>query len=246
MVVLILLPGVSAIKLIKDERPPNIPADAPVNVSEYTEPVQTITVHPTRLSIERKHPMEAAAGSSVTITLKLINAGSESVRATIFEDQRPGLTYPDPALISYLQYQGLRIPYFTWNVTLPAGSERTVTYHAMAQSPGMITFSSALLWDEFGNLFESAPTHIRITCVPNGRCDTGENTIYCPADCPSGSADGICDGIADNRIDPDCVTGYDPDAGIKAPKETTKALIEIPIIILACAAGFVVIARIRK
>ena len=84
----------------------------------------------------------------------------------------------------------------------------------------MLAFSPTTVADEFGSVFESSPTVIKILCNANGLCENGENFANCPEDCEMGIADDSCDGIADGRVDPDCAPGFDPDSGTAKPAET--------------------------
>lgn len=141
----------------------------------------------------------------------LVEYYNEEIKIFVSETHRPGIEYVDPIEIKYLQYQALKVPYYSWDITLPAEGSKEIVYHIKPQNIGMITFSPAVVNDEYGNVFESNPTNIKITCNPNGKCDPGENYLFCPEDCTTGIADGICDGVKDGRIDPDCAEGVDPD-----------------------------------
>jgi hypothetical protein len=218
--IIFLCSAVTAISLIKEGPPASLPANATVTLGESILVRQDMPVHLTLLSIERVHPANSTPAAEILIALKVSNAGNERVKARVSEDQRLGVRYPDSYEKRYHNYQGIQIPYYSWDITLEPGSTRTITYRIIPEGLGMIAFTSAMVTDEYGNQFESAPTMIKISCVPNGVCDTGENTIFCPHDCPSGGADGICDGIPDGRIDPDCQPGYDSDA-ISTPAPTT-------------------------
>lgn len=219
---LVLCSSVMAISLIKEGPPAGLPAGANVTIGESVEERVDLPVHPTNLMVERIHPANATPASLITITLKVSNRGNERVRARLTEDQRPGLQYPDPIALRYHNYEALKIPYYSWNLTLEPGSTQTITYHVKPEAVGMIAFTAALLTDEYGNQVESAMTSIRVACIPNGVCDAGENTIFCPQDCPSGGSDGICDGSPDGKVDPDCEQGADPDSGVTPVTTTTK------------------------
>jgi hypothetical protein len=219
LALLILWNGVTAISPITDKRPANIPANATVNISEDIQEKPVIPVHATQLEIERIHSANAAPGTELAIALKISNHGVEHVNAQVYEDLRLGLEYLDTNELGYHIYEGLKIPYYTWKISLDPASTKTLTYRVIPKDVGLITFPSAIVIDEFSNHVESNTTLLTITCKPNGTCDPGENTIFCPQDCPSGSADDLCDGIQDNRIDPDCQSGFDPDAPI--PTQTT-------------------------
>jgi hypothetical protein len=202
---------VSAISLITDKRPASIPANATVNISEYIQVKPVIPVHATQIEIERIHSANATPGTELAIGLKISNHGVEHVNVHVYEDLQLGLEYLDTNELGYHIYEGLKIPYYTWKISLDPGSTKTLTYRVIPKDVGLITFPSAIVIDEFGNQVESNTTDLMITCKPNGSCNLGENTIFCPQDCPSGSADGFCDGIQDKRIDPDCQSGFDPD-----------------------------------
>ncbi|MCK4731804.1 MAG: hypothetical protein KAT65_05020, partial [Methanophagales archaeon] len=190
-------------------------------------------------------------GEEIEIKLKITNFDNEEIKIFVSETHRPGIEYIDPIEVKYLQYQALKIPYYSWDMTLPAKGGKEIVYHIKPQNIGMITFSPAVINDEYGNAFESNPTNIKITCNPNGKCDPGENYIFCPEDCTTGIADGICDGVVDGRIDPDCAEGYDPDyvaAPISTPKPTPSFLpIALAVVvILAVITVFALLFMRRK
>lgn len=202
---------VSAIKPLVEERPPEVPAGAEVQIGEEIEVAKEIVTKETNITIERIHDDEAKIGEEIEIKLKITNLDNEEIEIFVRETHRLGIKYIDPIEIKYLQYQALKVPYYSWDITLPSEGSKEVVYHIKPQNIGMITFSPAVVNDEYGNVFESNPTNIKIICNPNGKCDLGENYIFCPEDCTTGIADGICDGVKDGRIDPDCAEGYDPD-----------------------------------
>ena len=212
VLVVMLLSGVaSAIKPLEEKIPPEVPADAEVQIGEEIEEVEEIVTKETHITIDRIHDDEAKIGEEIEIKLEITNLDNEEIKIFVSETHRPGIEYVDPIEIKYLQYQALKIPYYSWDITLPAKGSKDIVYHIKSQSLGMITFSPAVINDEYGNAFESNPTNIKITCNPNGKCDPGENYLFCLEDCTTGIADGICDGVKDGRIDPDCAEGYDPD-----------------------------------
>lgn len=212
--------GVAAIPVLKDGPPSDLPPNATVNISEYVQEIQTLPVQQGRYAIERTHPEKVTIGSEIIIYLKVTNLGESRADVRVYEDLRPGLEYQNPYEIRYHEFESLRIPYYTWSLTLNPRSSQTLTYRAVPKNVGMIAFPSAIVADDAGNRAESATTYLRVLCSPNGVCDPGENTLFCPEDCPSGSADDLCDGMQDNRTDPDCQAGYDPDSG---PASTTPA-----------------------
>jgi len=248
--ILILSSIVSAIPLFRDNLPSNLSAGANVSVAENILEKPQTTAHPTSLSVERIHPVNATPASLITVTLKVSNRGNERVRARLYEDQRPGVQYPDSLSVRYHNYEALKIPYYLWELTLEPGSTQTVSYHIKPEGVGTIAFTAAMLSDEFGNQVESKMTSIRVSCIPNGVCDAGENTIYCPEDCPSGSSDGYCDGSPDGKIDPDCVYGYDPDAGEEpAAIPTKKGFLPGPsaaVTVLVLAGVFIAVRNWRR
>lgn len=222
--VMILCSSATAISLIKDEPPSSLPIGTNVTIGESIQERVDLPTHPTSIAVERIHPANVTPAMVITITLKVSNRGNERVRVRLTEDQRPGLQYTDSYELRYHNYEAMRIPYYSWDLTLEPRSTQMVTYHVKPEGVGMIAFTAALLTDEYGNQAESAMTSIKIACMPNGVCDAGENTIFCPQDCPSGSADGICDGFMDGKIDPDCRQNFDPDTGsIPVPSPTKKS-----------------------
>jgi hypothetical protein len=201
-----------AIDPLEDERPPEVPPDAEVQTGEVLTEVTEMATKKTHLFIERIHANEAKVSDEIEIKLRITNHDAEEIRTVVSETHRPGIEYTDPIEIGYLEYQALKIPYYRWEITLPAKGSEEVMYRIKARKGGMVTFSPAILGDEYGNSFESDPTNIEINCDPNGVCEPGESFIFCP-DCTTGIADGMCDGAEDARCDPDCLSEADPDCG---------------------------------
>ncbi len=200
-----------AIEPLTEELPPDLPPDAELEQEEVLTEREEIVEKETDLAIIRIHAQEVKIGERVTVRLEIRNLGEERVEFLVSEMHKPGLEYPDEIEVKKLVYQGLELPYYGWQLSLEPGEETEVEYHITPQTTGMILFPPAIVSDQYGNNFESAPTTLEITCLPDGKCNPGENYIFCPEDCPTGSADGICDGVEDGVCDPDCEKGADPD-----------------------------------
>jgi hypothetical protein len=247
LAVLLLCSGAAAIPVLEGGLPPDLPENATVEIGEDIQEVETLPVQTGDFAIERIHPGTTTPGSEITISLKVTNRGTKSAEVRVYEDLRPGLKYPDTYEIGYHVYEALRIPYYTWTLSLGPGASKTLTYRAVPEAVGMVAFPSAIVTDAYGNRAESAATYLRVECSPNGVCDPGENTLFCPEDCPSGSADDLCDGIRDDRIDPDCQAGYDPDAGPATTiPPTTEAPVGIGVVLLAIMGVALLFARKRN
>ena len=188
-----------------------MPPDAEVEIGEYIKEVEEIVTKETNITIERIHDESVAVGEEIEITLKLTNLGDEDVELAVREVHRPDVDYLDPIEKKILNYQALKIPYYSWIISLLANTNQEIKYRIKVESPGVITFPPASANDQYGNQFESNPTVMIIVYIPNGVCDPGENFICCPEDCASGLEDGICDAAADGINDPDCSYGIDPD-----------------------------------
>jgi hypothetical protein len=208
----------SAIHLLNDTPPVTIGPGETVGTAEYRETVKPVPAVPAMLTVRRIHPARVKAGETVTITIRTVSEQDQNLQVKLYEDQRPGVEYPDSPAVNYLNYQALKIPYYTWSFDLAGRSSKEVTYSVRPRAVGTIVFTPAVAQDQYGNSFRSDSGYIIVECTPDGRCDRGENFIYCPDDCPTGSPDGTCDGIADGRSDPDCTTGADPDAGTGGPE----------------------------
>lgn len=248
--VLCLCSPASAIKLLEETPPADLPANATPEDVEVIEVAVTVTpVKETYLSIERIAPTTAKAGEELQIILRLRNLGSETVKATVYEDLRPGFEYPENRVVYVQRYEAYEVPYYRWDVTLSAGETEDLSYTVRVEHVGVITFTTALMQDEYGNLYESAAGSIVAECNPDGICGPGENYIFCPQDCPSGSSDGICDGVKDNATDPDCAAGFDPDSGMTTPateQPTTRAAPGTWITIAGVSAGLIAAAHWRR
>jgi hypothetical protein len=247
--VLCLCSTASAIKILEETPPADLPANATPEEVEVIEVAVTVTpVKQTDLSIERIAPANALAGEELQIILRLRNKGSETVKATVYEDLRPGFAYPEDRVVYVQHYEGLEVPYYRWDVTLSAGETEDLSYTVRVEHVGVISFTTALMQDEYGNLYESAAGSIVAECDPDGICGPGENYLFCPQDCPSGGSDGVCDGVKDNATDPDCAAGFDPDSGTTPPvtEATTRAAPGALVTIIAACAGLGTAAHQRR
>lgn len=187
------------------------PSNTVIENKENLKEIEEIKTKESNLSVERIHEKEIKIGEKLKITLRIKNLSNEKINFLVTEVHKPGLEYPDEIEIKKLTYQGLEIPYYSWNLRLDPGKSIEQNYHVVPQSLGMVLFSSTVVSDEYGNGFNSNPTTLKITCHPDGKCGLGENYIFCPEDCFTGSADNICDGAEDGICDPDCEKGEDPD-----------------------------------
>lgn len=239
-----------AIEPFKEEPPPDLPAGAEPKEVEVLEKAEDIVKKKTKLIIERVHREEIKSDETIEVTLKITNYSQEEVKFFVSETLRPGLDYPDPIEAKTRHYQGLMIAYYSWEKNLKPGEETEIKYHLKSEGLGMILFSPALVSDEYGNVFESLPTTLKITCRTNKRCDPDENYIFCPEDCRTGSKDGVCDGVADDRCDPDCLKEVDPDCQ-KEKKEVTRIsknfpLLMVVIVVVVLLLAFFVLRFFKK
>ena len=211
-ITVLLISGIGlSIQLLEDGRPPEVPPDAEVQIGENIKEVEEIVTKETNITIERIHKENAGVGEEIEITLKVTNRGDEDVELAVSEVHRPDVDYLDPIEKKILKYQALKIPYYLWEISLPANTDQEIKYHIKVESPRIITFPAASVSDQYGNQFESNPTIITIACIPDGKCDPGENFLNCPEDCTTGLEDGVCDAVEDGINDPDCSYGTDPD-----------------------------------
>ena len=247
LIFIFLLGGeVLAIKPLEEEPPSDLPPGIEVEEIEELEEAKEVPEKITNLTVERIHSAKVKIGETVEVTLKIENLGKEKVKYFLTETLEPNLEYPDPIEVRKWHFQALEVPYYLWEKEiLPKGTQE-IKYHIDPKNLGMVLFSPAIVNDEFGNNFESAPTTLEIACNPNGKCDPGENYIFCPEDCPTGSADGVCDGAEDGKCDPDCAEGVDPDCKILEEKGNLNLYVTIGIITVIIIAGALLIPRFLK
>lgn len=211
-----------AIKPLEDQLPSNV-SEENVKIGENID-TGTIVSKETKMSIARIHEQEASSGDLIEITLLIKNQESSEMGVFVTEFHVTGVQYTDPIEVKYVNFQAFRLPYYGWSLNIPGNSSKEISYHIRATAPGFVSFSPATVADEFGNVFESSPTVIKIRCNANGFCEKGENFANCPEDCETGIADDSCDGVTDGKIDPDCAPGFDPDSGLppaKTPEPST-------------------------
>jgi hypothetical protein len=182
-----------------------------VRTAETLQDVEDVVSKELHVSIERKHETWARVGETVEVTLVLNNADAEDVPLTVTEMHRPGLLYLDGIEIRSLRMEGQSVPYYSWKVIVPAGSQAEVNYRIRKTSPGIVDFPMALTRAPYGNQFESAPTSLTFVCDPDGVCGADESALFCPEDCATGWEDAHCDAVKDGVNDPDCAPGVDPD-----------------------------------
>lgn len=212
-----------AIKPLQDELPPNVPKEN-VTIGEEIEEGKIVGKQ-TNMSIARLHSHEVKVGELVEIKLLITNGENAEMRVFVTEFHVAGLEYTDPIEVKYANYQAFKVPYYGFSLSIPTKSSKEIVYHVKASIPGAVNFAPATVTDEFGNVFESAPTVIKILCNANGVCEKGESYANCPEDCETGIADDNCDGVRDGKVDPDCAPGFDPDSEVFTPTETPKPFI---------------------
>ncbi|MCX6802466.1 MAG: hypothetical protein NT067_05150 [Candidatus Diapherotrites archaeon] len=92
-------------------------------------------------------------------------------------------------------------------------------------------------------------------CNSDGKCDSTENYLSCPADCPMGEEDNYCLPYSDSICDPDCVAGLDKDCvqagaggGTEQKGLSISELYFIGVVIVAFAiiVGYNVVKRKKK
>jgi hypothetical protein len=219
LVVLLIASNVAAIKMLQDNRPSDVPADAAVRVGEAvdvdpkTPPIKTDVV------IERIVPEAVSAGDTFDVTLKVTNNYKDALKILLVDPQRAGIEYIGGPSTYTVEYESYVFQIFRWEETIPSGQTKSYAYKIRAGSPGTITYPPASVNDDFGNVFESRPAFTEVKCKPDGVCGPGENYVFCPGDCKTGARDDSCDGVEDGRVDPDCVMGADPDEA--KPSTTT-------------------------
>lgn len=183
-----------AIEPLEDKIPPNVPAEN-VTIGENIE-VGSPVVKETKISIARLHEAEVNAAALIEVKLLIENGENAEMRLFVTEFHIQGVEYVDPIEVKYVSYQSFRLPYYGWSLIVPAKSSKELVYHIRATNAGVLSFSPATVADEYGNVFESAPTVIKVRCNANGVCENGENFANCPEDCSTGIADDNCDGAA--------------------------------------------------
>jgi len=222
LVILVLASNASAIKMLEDKRPSDVPADAAVKVGEAVDEDPKTPPVMTDLTIERKVPEAVSAGDTFDVTLKVTNNYKDALKILVVDPQRAGVEYiggPSPYTVEYESYV---FQIFRWEENIASGETRTYSYQIRAGSPGTITFPPASVNDDYGNVFETAPAFTEVKCKPDGVCGPGENYVFCPGDCKTGARDDTCDGVEDGIRDPDCVQGADPDEAASATTQPTN------------------------
>jgi parallel beta-helix repeat protein len=175
----------------------------------YTATVQA-TGAPPDIAVYRDGSSQIALGGWGAVGAFIDNNEPISVVATIRETLLPGVTYHnlEPQEESY---EGFTFQYHEWEVTIPPDSGQYVAVYTCTPSAlGHYAFGPATVFAD-GHAFP-APSHVmEVVCDPNGACDQGENSVYCPEDCSTGIQDDYCDMASDKVNDPDCEYGLDPD-----------------------------------
>lgn len=165
--------------------------------------------------VEREAPQTVKWGEIFQVNITVRNLCSEEKKIVIEEtvgNFEP--IEPTPIIIQPNESGPIFVPppFFRWNFSLEAYSNKTVFYKGRPSAPGDIMLSpTKVYWG--GKSLYTEPLTIKVLCNQNKICelDKNENYLTCPQDCPSGSADNYCDMLKDGICDPDCEISADVD-----------------------------------
>ncbi len=101
-------------------------------------------------------------------------------------------------------FNGIKASFLKWELTINPGSVKSVEYKIRLKTPGEYSLSPTKVIDLKSKLdVKGNPSNIIVSCIPNGKCEEGENYLNCNQDCKADVADGICN-PSPELCDPDC------------------------------------------
>lgn len=170
------------------------------------------------LIVTKTAPAELNLGEELTITIEITNSGAAEkqlfVKETLTSEEY--FDYVDPTEPDGVVDPFTKTPYFSWEITAPAGQTKTINYTIKTKMVGSLEIPPTRVTDEKENTFTSEAIAIKIKCIPDDKCDIDkyENYITCPEDCSPSIKENICNPIKDGTCDPDCLRSADPDCTI--------------------------------
>ncbi|MBN2518017.1 MAG: hypothetical protein JXB14_04170 [Candidatus Altiarchaeota archaeon] len=171
-----------------------------------------------QISVGRSVAEEVVMGSPMLVELRIANDGNLTQEVTVEERIFIPADYMEPQAPKTKNWEGLSVEYLEWNISLEPGEAETLSYIIRPTTPGIFGFSPTIIHGQSVSYGEG--DRILVRCVPDGKCDPGENFMNCE-DCTTGREDGTCDYKDDGRCDPDCAEGYDPDCEAPKPPPST-------------------------
>ena len=145
-------------------------------------------------------------GEVLEVNISIFNNESRDKEVFVYE-QVQDAEFIQPSKPSYTVSKN-QIPFFKWQFSVPAGKIKVISYKVKPLTIGEYKSAPTKIVVD-GKSYYSSVLKVKINCVPDGVCGSGENFLNCMEDCESGIADGICDNLVDGRCDPDCADDSD-------------------------------------
>jgi hypothetical protein len=201
------------------------------------------------LTVSKTAPSSAYLGDIVEIIIEIKNNENKEINLYVKEilPENLEIIEPEPQIE---HWEHLEVSYIDWNISIPAGSSKSVSYKIRPTRNGILQIASTQVFIENGKGVASNVLAMFVFCRPDGFCNTreGENNKWCPDDCDTGIEDRSCDMKEDGICDPDCIPEADPDCEpeeVEEEKKSRTGLI-IGIIILIIIIILVAIIIIKK
>lgn len=158
-------------------------------------------------------PAAPKTGAVITITISILNDGSQQASFILEEALPSGITLVEPAKpYETKQRDGITLSLLKWNILASPGRVASVSYKLKPTKPGQLTFQPVKIIDTAtGAIITGESNELTVFCSPDRNCDKAENYLNCPQDCSTGASDGICNPIQDLICDLDCTKGADSD-----------------------------------
>jgi hypothetical protein len=157
------------------------------------------------IDIIKESPTEIKLNEVIEIKIHVYNPSSVEKGFGIIENLPQNIEIIEPKKTFTKMYDGLEIKYYNWEITVSPNSVKTIIYKIKPLSLGVYVITPTEVTSKSDNeILYGNPVTFNVKCIPDDKCDNGENKATCPEDCSTGTADGICDYIADGVCDPDC------------------------------------------
>jgi hypothetical protein len=183
------------------------------------------------MSFTRIAPDYAVIGEEIWIAVQIENTGT-GTKNIGFVELLGNAGFNESAAKYIVTEWGDKLWFYEWTVSLPAGEKTTLLYWLVPKDVGTFVFSPAKITVD-GQVNFLKPMNIQVMCNNNGKCESGENYLNCPADCNTGAEDGVCNAISDGMCDKDCEQGLDKDCEFALNPLIIAGIVLIAVLIAA-------------
>jgi hypothetical protein len=157
------------------------------------------------IKVVKESVPEIRLNDIIEIKIHISNSYTVEKELTIEEILPQDVLVITPKEFFIKKNDALELKYYEWITKVSSNSIKTITYQIRPSSLGEYSLGSTEVIDKSDlKSYSSNTLTFSVKCVPNNKCEEGENINTCSEDCQTGTKDGICDYKADGICDLDC------------------------------------------